>query len=141
MVPATGEKPLLADGSIVGDYSPLLAYWRKAKEKDRRLAEKALLRREDFEYLDRIVEDSSGKISVAEALSRLKAYFAERIDAELAVEAVREAYRVESIDEGEARRIIAGIMAGWLIEASRLLKKYKVGPTNPPMPAKGAESG
>ena len=126
------DKPLLADGSIVGDYRPLLAYWRKAKEKDRRLAEKAILEARDFERLDRLVSGSGGRISVAEAREKLRTYFAERIDPRIAAEAVREAYGVE---EGldEARSLIADIMAGWLIEAAKSLKRYKVGSSKPSM--------
>jgi hypothetical protein len=129
-VSSGGDKPLLADGSVVGDYSPLFAYWRKAKEKNRRLAEAAVLRAEDFEFLDQLVR-SRGRLSVAEARSKLQEYFSRRIDGRIALKAVREAYGVEGLDEERARSIIAGIMAGWLIEAAGVLKRYKVGSPKP----------
>ncbi|WFO76189.1 hypothetical protein J4526_04990 [Desulfurococcaceae archaeon MEX13E-LK6-19] len=114
------EKPLLADGSIIEDYRPLLVYWRKARKVKKELADKAILSNEDFRELQQVVESLAGK-SLFELIELFKKKFSTRIDPDLAREAIKEVYGVELSSE-EARDRIAYIMAGWLLEAGRQMK-------------------
>ncbi len=105
--------PYFATGEVVGDYTLLYIYWRKAGKR----AEDATLRREDFDYLRRIVE--GGKVrKLNELLERLTSYYLSRVDANAAVEAVKEYYRVP-MSADDAKRMIARILAGWLVEAGQ----------------------
>ncbi len=114
------EKPLLADGSIVEDYKPLMVYWRKARSRDKKLAEKAILTNEDFNELSLLIR-REGKLNVYELMNRLKERFRDRIDPEIAAESIREVYGIE-MPYDMARDKIALILAGWLLEAGRKLK-------------------
>ena len=109
------DKPFFADSSIVGDYTPLIRYWELLK-KEKRNIDNALLKPSDFKYIEQLIKEQ-GRISLAELLEKLTEYFYDRIDPEIATRALEEAYNVETELE-HARRIIARIMAGWLIEAS-----------------------
>ncbi len=113
----TDEKPFFADGSIVGDYTPLFKYWGIVKGKDKKRFDAAFLTPEDFDTVKEIVE-AKGKISIAEVLEELRKRFINRIDPEAAVEALREAYGA-TVDAETAVDRIAFIMAGWLLEAAR----------------------
>ncbi len=113
------RRPLLANGSVVGDYSPLFKYWEKAKKRGRGEEGSVVLRNEDFEKLEQLLRDSEGRLSLADALEELTLYFLGRVDPELAREAVEEAYGVSGYDAESARRVIARILAGWLIEAAK----------------------
>ena len=114
------EKPLLADGSIIEDYRPLLVYWKKARKIKKELADKAILSNEDFRELQQVVESLTGK-SLLELIELFKKKFSTRIDPDLAREAIKEVYGVE-LNSEEARDKIAYIMAGWLLEAGRQMK-------------------
>ena len=115
--------PFLADGSVVGDYTPLFHYWEIARRKGREeLIEKAMLISEDFRFLERIVERE--KYSLHRLLNILEDYYTPRLDPGIAREALREAYGVD-IWEEDARRRIARILAGWLIEASKQWGKIR----------------
>ncbi len=110
------EKPFFANGTIVGDYKPLIAYWRILRKKgDTQAIEDSLLKREDFEKISRLVRDA-GRISLEDLLVRLKQYFRKRVRSDAAVDAIREVYGVE-VDPEDAVDRIAHILAGWLIEA------------------------
>ncbi len=110
--------PFFADGSIIGDYKPLFIYWRILREKGRNdLLDKAFLKREDFELVNRLVEER-GRISLRELIDELTERFMDRVDPDIAMKAFTEVYGV-SIDREYARRRIAYILAGWLIEASK----------------------
>lgn len=109
------DKPFFADSSIVGDYTPLIRYWELLK-KEKRNIDDALLKPSDFKHVEQLIKEQ-GRISLAELLEKLTEYFYDRIDPEIATRALEEAYNVETELE-YARRIIARIMAGWLIEAS-----------------------
>lgn len=118
----TGKRrPLLADGSIVPDYEPLFKYWELAREKSKELADRAVLTNNDFVKLGDVVREASyegRKITVHDLLTRFTREFAERIDPKLAREALLKARGVE-MEEEDARREIARIMSGWLIEAGK----------------------
>ncbi|RLG76127.1 MAG: hypothetical protein DRO23_01850 [Thermoprotei archaeon] len=112
------RKPMLASGAIVSDYEPLFKYWEIAKNVDKTVAEKATLRSEDFDAALSYVS-SKGITSLASLLSYLEDYMADRVDGELAVRALKETYGV-TFEIEEAKRRIARILAGWLIEACSL---------------------
>ena len=112
------KKPLLANGSIVGDYDPLFKYWEMAKKIDKSIAENATLRNEDFNYLLKILSRRK-TVKLIELLDELEEYMLNRVNAEIAAKALKEIYNVEYSLEN-ARRRIARILAGWLIEASNI---------------------
>ncbi len=105
--------PYFATGEIVHDYGLLYKYWRRAGKR----AEDATLANRDFNYLKSIVEES-GVVRLSELLDNLTEYFLPRVEARAALEAVRDHYGVE-VDADTARRMVARILAGWLIEAGK----------------------
>lgn len=106
--------PPFASGSIVEDYETLFIYWERARSRGREdLIEKSTLSNTDFDKLRVIVEE--GTMTLEDLLERLTRDMAKRIDPELAVEALSE--RRISLDAEDARRYLARILAGWLIEA------------------------
>ncbi|MCS7128264.1 MAG: hypothetical protein N3E36_03690 [Sulfolobales archaeon] len=113
-------KPILADGSLVEDYSLLINYWRLAMKRDRAFMEKATIRAEDFRALERIVELYRGE-SIATLVDFLKQMMMERIDPGLAIDAYRETFGIEvSVDK--AVNAVTEVLALWLLEAGRQLK-------------------
>ena len=115
--------PLLADGSVVGDYEPLFYYWEIARKHSREdLVEKSMLSRDDFYFIERLVEEE--RVALTRLLNVLEDYYVLRVDPEIAKEAYREAYGVDLSPE-DARRRIARILAGWLIEAAKQWGKIR----------------
>jgi len=116
--------PFFADASIVSNYRLLFKYWEIVRE-DRDLFEKAFLNKSDFDYLKEIVETMPG-IDVASLLNMLVNRFIDRVNCEKAYRAYIETYGL-NIDEKDACREVARILAGWLIEAGRNtgILKYK----------------
>ncbi|RLE58921.1 MAG: hypothetical protein DRN53_07720 [Thermoprotei archaeon] len=119
------KRPLLASGTIVEDYEPLFMYWRVAEDRG---IEKVVLKSEDFEYLKLIISREE-KITLLELKNRLLSIMLERVNPDVAVEA----YRRLSIElpPDVAKKMIAEVLVGWLIEAAetlnliRLRKMYK----------------
>jgi len=110
-----GERPPWASGKIVQDYRPLYAYWRLARRRGREdLVESAMLRDEDFRELRRLV--SGGSSRAVDLVEELAGILEERVDPDVAVDALREVFGVD-FDRETARRRIALILAGWLVEA------------------------
>ncbi len=116
------DKPFFATGEIIQDYSLLKKYWELLKKKGEDM-EPALLSRKDFDYIKKLI--GRRRIKLDEIYDVLVNYFIDRINPETALNAYREAYGVE-IDPETARRKIAEIMAGWLIEASSYLGNIKI---------------
>ncbi|MCE4610363.1 MAG: hypothetical protein F7B17_00120 [Desulfurococcales archaeon] len=107
-------KPPFATGKIVGSYEPLRRYLEAARRRGREdLVEAALLREEDFNLLRRLA--SLERVSLESLLSALEERFYDRVSGEVA----REAYQSLGIrvDEESARRMMARILAGWLVES------------------------
>lgn len=77
--------------------------------------EGAVLGEEDYRLLRRLVEEAGGRVSAEELLEALAERLVERVDPEIAREALREAG--VPADEETARRIIARLLAAWLLEA------------------------
>lgn len=109
------RKPLLADGSVVGSYEPLFRYWEAAK---RRGLEELTIGSEELKYVEERVR-REGRVSLLQLLSELAERFLPRVDPEAAREAF-ESLGLRLAPE-EARRRIAGILAGWALEAARAL--------------------
>lgn len=114
------DKPFLADGSLVEDYTLLFNYWEIAKAKDVSIAEKAVLSHKDFNELERIVNIFRGH-SIVELINYFKNSMKNRIDPKIAVEAYKKTYGVE-VEENIAVDKLATILASWLMEAARQLK-------------------
>ncbi len=110
--------PPFATGEIAGDYGLLYVYWRKAG----RRAEEAVLRSEDFEVLRHAVERERLR-RVEELVERLVEHFLDRIDPVAAREAVSEYYGAD-VDAEYARRLVARLLASWLLEAGKEWKMY-----------------
>ena len=111
-VGAKKRRPMFATGEIVGDYGLLYEYWREAGEK----AADSVLSEKDFGELRRLVQEE-GVSRLDKVLERLKPLFRSRIDASAAARAV-EKYYGTSMPESEAVDRVAGLLAGWLVEAA-----------------------
>jgi len=114
------DKPFLADGSLVEDYTLLFNYWEIAKARDVSIAEKAVLSHKDFNELERIINIFHGR-SIVELINYFKNSMKNRIDPKIAVEAYKKTYGVE-VEENIAVDKLATILASWLMEAARQLK-------------------
>jgi hypothetical protein len=110
------EKPFFADKTIVGDYKPLINYWKKLREIGESIDD-ALLKPQDFKHIREIIK-TRNRISLDELLGILTEYFIKRVKCDVASEVLRELYGVD-FDREYACRKIASILAGWLIEASK----------------------
>ncbi|HIQ55577.1 MAG TPA: hypothetical protein EYH59_02695 [Pyrodictium sp.] len=109
--------PPFATGQIVADYEPLFRYWEAAPQQVR---EKAMLSNDDFEFLRRVVDE--GRVSnLGELMDMLEERFLERIDVDVARRVLSEYYGVP-FDPEYARRRLARLLAGWLIEAGTTWK-------------------
>ena len=104
--------PPFATGQVVADYEPLFRYWEVAPQ---RVREKAMLSNDDFEFLRRVVDE--GRVSnLGELMNMLEKRFLGRIDASVACRVLSEYYGV-AFDADHARRRLARLLAGWLVEA------------------------
>ena len=111
-----GEKalPPFATGRITPDYSILFEYWRVAREREREdLVEKAMLGEDDYELLR---EKASTTRRLGDLLEILEDIMVERVDPDIAVEAVARATG-SRVDSETARRLVARLLASWLVEA------------------------
>jgi hypothetical protein len=110
--------PPFASGRIAGSYRLLRRYLEVARERNRDEAfENALLREEDYELLKSLAREGE---SALELVDRLTDILVERVDPEIAEEALRREGILLSGEE--ARRIIARLLASWLIEAGEYWK-------------------
>lgn len=94
------------------NYEPLKHYLELVKGTE--WYDKAFLSEDDFNYLRKVAKD---KMRLIDLLKELEEHFLNKINAEMALEAFRNAdYPIE--DEEEAKREMAKILAGWLVEAA-----------------------
>jgi hypothetical protein len=109
-----GRRPPWASGRLAGDYELLFAYWEEARRRGREdLVEAAMLSEDDFQELRRLVEEGAG--SALDLVEKLAARVEERFDPDVAAAA---ASRLGlPAGGGEARRILARLLASWLVEA------------------------
>jgi len=109
-----GRRPPWASGVLAGSYEPLFAYWEEARRRGREdLVESAMLGEADFDLLRRLA--SRGPSTALDLLEELERVFEGRLDEDVA----RAAAARLGIDAGpgEARRLIARLLASWLLEA------------------------
>lgn len=108
------RRPPFASGRLAGDYEPLFLYWEAAREAGREnLLGEAMLREEDYRLVSRLAGETP---RLGDLLERLEEEMAGRVDPGLAAKAYRR-YGLE-IDPEDARRLIARLLAAWLLEAA-----------------------
>jgi len=113
------ERPFLASGKVVKDYAPLIRYLNLLKDSER----KALM--PTTEYLNEIVKRvGKGKV-LGELLEELAKELKPKINTELAVRALKEAWGVEVSPEYAVDEI-AREMAGWILEICEALGYLKI---------------
>jgi len=120
-----GEKelPPFASGKIASDYSILFEYWRAAREKGREdLVESGMLSEDDYKML---VEEAAKNPRLEDLLDALVERLLDRIDPDVAVEAVRRATGAR-VDADTARRLVARLLASWLVEAGEYWNMVKL---------------
>ena len=107
------ELPPFASGKIAGDYTILFEYWRVAREMSREdLIEASMLHEPDYDLLRRSIRIGE---SVFDLLERLTVEFEKRVDPNVAFHALE---RLEiHVPREEAGRLVAKLIASWLIEA------------------------
>jgi len=109
-----GKLPPFASGKITSDYSILFEYWKVAREKGREdLIEGSMLSEDDYKLL---VEEAGKSPRLDDLLEALADKFLDRIDPDIAVEAVRRATGA-TVESETARRLVARLLASWLVEA------------------------
>ncbi len=115
--------PPFASGKIVGSYDPLKKYLEVARRRGREdLIEKALIGDDDLRLLRELTYRRG--VSVDSLMAAFESRFYERVDPHIAAEAYKSlGFRV---DDEVARRMLARILAGWLIEAGEYWKLYKL---------------
>jgi len=115
------KRPFFATGYLVDDYTPLMKYWEILRDEGREDAlERAFLNNEDYDLLKRLAREMVGR-PLADIFDGLIERFEERVEAEPALRAFREA-GYKSMSLPEAKRSMARILAGWLLEAGEYLK-------------------
>lgn len=108
---------MFANGTVIPDYEPLFRYWEIARKRGREdLVNRAMLENTDFDYIRKMVLEQA--LNLLEILDRLEEYFIDRIEPEIAVKALEETLGIE-LELEEARRRLARILAGWLLEAAQ----------------------
>jgi len=122
--PDDKKKPPFASGKVADNYDLLFTYWRVARDQGREdLVDKAMLRDEDYTRLKEIVS-SKTRINLWDLLEELTDIFIDRIDEDIAYEAAsRLGYNIST---GDARRLVARLMAAWLIEAGEYWNVVKI---------------
>ncbi|MCE4623054.1 MAG: hypothetical protein F7C82_01970 [Desulfurococcales archaeon] len=122
--PKNKKTPPFASGKVVDNYDLLFTYWRVAREQGREdLVDKAMLKDEDYTRLREIVANKT-RINLWDLLEELTDIFIDRIDEDIAyMAASRLGY---NISRGDARRLVARLMAAWLIEAGEYWNVVKI---------------
>ncbi|GBF09578.1 hypothetical protein apy_13030 [Aeropyrum pernix] len=116
-------RPPFSTGKIVGNYGLLKLYLEVAREKGRRdLVDKALISEDDVDMLRRL--SASPGATAEDFVNALEERFVERVDPEVASEALARAGI--NVDGDTARRMIARILAGWLVEMGEEMKLYRL---------------
>ncbi|MCE4615917.1 MAG: hypothetical protein F7C09_02505 [Aeropyrum sp.] len=116
-------QPPFSTRKIVGSYRILKLYLEAARNLGREdLVDKALLKDDDVEALRGLVTQPG--ISVENLLNALTERFIDRVDGEVAEQALKEAGY--NVDRETARRMVARVIAGWLVEAGEEWKIYSL---------------
>jgi len=114
-----GERPFLASGKIVKDYRPLMTYLKLLGDRER----EALM--PTGEYLKEIVSRVGKGRTLGEVLNELAKELRWKINAELALKALREAWGM-NVSPEYAVDEIAREMAGWVLEICESLGYLKI---------------
>ena len=106
------RRPPFATGELVTDYTPLFKYLERAKELGRQdLVDKCILTEDDFNFVARLTK-SSPSMTLLELINALKVRFADRVDPQVAAEALGTSPQV-------ATELLTSVLAGWLVEAAK----------------------
>lgn len=117
-----GYKPIMASGKLVDDYGPLKYYWNALRK---RYGHAELVKTEFFKDAEKILSNYGSRVSASEVIEQLSNVVASQIDGEAAVLALKEYYgRDYSLDD--ARKIIARIISGYVLEFLESLGKIKL---------------
>ena len=123
-------KPLLATGKIVSDYRPLKEYWELAKKAGK---DRDFIKTDYLDYLDSLLnqleadERGSREIILGRILDRLESYIEKDIDESLAARALKNCCTTsEETDGVQAKKMIARIIAGYLLEYLDSLGKIRI---------------
>jgi len=111
------RKPLLADGTLVKDYTPLFMYVERLSNLGVS-SDEVTLKSEDLRYLEELI--SRGSLPLNEVIERLIEYFMPRLRSDIAKEVVSE-YLGSEVSTDFGTRFMAKILACWLIEAGKTL--------------------
>lgn len=106
-------RPTFASSKIIKDYEPLRRYLEEVKGTE--WYDKGFISQEDFNKLREVLSKKK-KMKLGELWDELTEYFMERVEPKAALKALRDSgYEVK--DEEEAKKKLASILAGWLLEA------------------------
>lgn len=123
------DKPLLASGKIVRDYRPLREYWELAKKVGK---DKDVIKSEYLDYVESLMSQfeayagESREIVLRNILDRLENYIEKDVDEGLASRALENCCPSEKSDGMQAKKMIAHIIAGYLLEYLDSLGKIRI---------------
>ena len=123
------DKPLLATGKIVSDYRPLKEYWGLVKKVGK---DNDFIKREYLDYLESFLNQleadarGSREIILRKILDKLESYIEKDIDEDLAARALENCCIGGKLDNIQAKKIIARIIAGYLLEYLDSLGKIRI---------------
>lgn len=114
------DLPLLATGIIVKDYRPLYRYWDEVEKLGLR---KPVIEREDVEFVENLIK-KEGIVNLSIIYRKLVDRVENRIKMDIAVKVYRDLGL--NIPPILAKRKIAEILAGWIIEACDIFNIIKI---------------
>jgi len=114
------DLPLLATGMIVKDYRPLYRYWDEVEKLG---LKKPVIEREDIEFVENLIK-KEGIVNLSIIYRKLVDRVENRIKMDIAVKVYRDLGL--NIPPILAKRKIAEILAGWVIEACDIFNIIKI---------------
>jgi len=114
------DLPLLATGILVKDYRPLYRYWDEVEKLGLR---KPVIEREDIEFVENLIK-KEGIVNLSIIYRKLVDRVENRIKMDIAVKVYRDLGL--NIPPILARRKMAEILAGWIIEACDTFNIIKI---------------
>jgi len=114
------DLPLLATGIIVKDYRPLYRYWDEIEKLG---LKKPVIEREDIEFVENLIK-KEGIVNLSIIYRKLVDRVENRIKMDIAVKVYRDLGL--NIPPILAKRKIAEILAGWVIEACDIFNIIKI---------------
>lgn len=116
--------PLMASGKLGADYELIFAYWEIAKEEKEGKEEDVILKKEDLEFVERLVTEKRG-MKVEEIVSAALPTVLKRIDARIAQAAYKRVHGVD-LPQDLAALSVAKVIVLWAIEALEIEGKLKI---------------